>query len=1065
MISRFLNAIGTRLIASYLVIAAVALGIGIVGSNQLTSINILLEQEITSRVESRYLSTTIRTQSSQIAELIRGYGNELSSQELARLDSLVEDSLATLNEIYDQADRNIRHHATSENQSEESAIGEEIRIWNGLALTFQGFLDRAQNVKQTYHSEGTAGVRTQLALNQFEANWSRLWEGLIELENEETSLLYLAQESAQETAQQARVVMLALGTASLFGGVILGVLISGTITRPVDRLVEASRRITAGDYSKPVSVRSRTEVGVLARSFNEMSLQLQEFIGSLEQRVDAATRDLALAAEVGQRVSEVQDLNALLAEAVDVIHQAFDLYYAQIYLVDPTGRSLVLRAGTGEVGMALTRRGHHLPIDGRSLNGLAATERRSIIVEDTQSSEFHRPNPLLPDTRSEMTVPMIAGDRVVGVLDLQSDQVGDMSEEKLSAFDALAAQLAIAIENSNLFAQVEVTQQALEKQARRLSAESWQEFMDAIDFPERLGYAYAREEVLPLEEPLPQTDDENSMMTPIEVLGQKVGALRLEGETTWSTNDAELISSVSEQLSQQIENLRLLSRSERYRREAEQAVRRLTREGWDEIQKQTDAAYMYDGKQVLPLPTNGDGQPNQAAHSFDVLVGDEPVGELNIVGRDTLSEQDQVLVSEINQQISTHIERLRLQQQTNQALSDTEEQAIRLAALNRLSDALNRAETLDAIYQVSAVHLIEIVDADRTSMTRLVDTEEGQMLEIMALQGEGGAIPTGAKIPIEGSAIGEAFTTQREVVIPDLKSSQYLENAQLAKQGLQSSLVIPLIVGGQPIGTVNFGSSVKNAYPESDRDIAVQAVSLIASAIEIRNLFAQTQTALERTDILYDISQSLNEAETDQEIIQIVSRPAFDAGAVSANLISLDLDNAGQPIWAEVKASLRTEGEPPVPIGTRYYLPELPFSNLWISDPDNPIVVPDVHSDERLDDVSKGIMEQSGSRSLVIIPLTQAGERLGLIVINFAEPHEFSAQEIDIYRALIDLTSPVLRSRNLFERTQLEADQEALINRISQQIQGTTNVDDALQVTIRELGRALNAKWTSVQLG
>jgi GAF domain-containing protein len=795
------------------------------------------------------------------------------------------------------------------------------------------------------------------------------------------------------------------------------------------------------------------------------SQELQELSASLEQRVEAATRELGLANQVAQRISLLRDLEPMLSEAVNLIQETFDLYYAQIYLVDPSGRSLHLRAGTGELGKILARRGHRLPIDGRSLNGLAVTERRSILVEDTQSSELHRPNPLLPETRSELTVPMIAGDRVVGVLDLQSNRVAGLSDDKLSAFEALAGQLAVAIENSNLFEQVDVTQQALKNQALRLSTEGWQEFMDAIEVPERMGYSYDREEVLPLDEPLPQTDDENSMMTPIEILGQKVGALRLEGETAWSSDDAELISTVSNQLAQQIENLRLLSRSERYRREAEQAVRRLTREGWDEFQMQTDSAYMYDGKQVVPLPTNGDGPSNQTVHSFDVHVRDEPVGEFNIVGRDTLSDQDQVLVSEINQQISAQIERLRLQQQTNQALADTEEQTVRLAALNRLSDALNRTKTLDDINQVSATHLAEIVESDRTNMSRLIDTEEGQMLEIIALLGEGGAIPTGAKIPIEGSAIGKAVTSQREVVIPDLEKPTYLENAQLVKQGLHSFLVIPLMVAGQPIGTVNFGNAVKNAYSDSDRDIAVQAVSLIASAIEIRNLFEQSQSALERTDILYSISQNLNEAETDEEIIQTVSRPAFEAGAVSATLISLDLDDAGEPIWAEVKASMRSDGQSPVPIGTRYHLPELPFSNLWLSDPDNPILVPDVRSDDRLDDVSKGSMEQSGSRAIVIIPLTQAGERLGLIVINFAEPHEFAMQEAELYRALIDLTSPVLRSRRLFERTQLEADQEALINRISQQIQGTTTVDDALQVAIRELGRALDAKWTSVQIG
>ena len=100
----------------------------------------------------------------------------------------------------------------------------------------------------------------------------------------------------------------------------------------------------------------------------------------------------------------------MLAEAVVIIRERFDLYYTQIYLTDPTGRSLVLRAGTDEVGQTLVNRGHRLPIDMSSLNEIAAAERRAVIVEDTETNPLHRANTLLPNTRSEMVIPLLVGE-------------------------------------------------------------------------------------------------------------------------------------------------------------------------------------------------------------------------------------------------------------------------------------------------------------------------------------------------------------------------------------------------------------------------------------------------------------------------------------------------------------------------------------------------------------------------------------------------------------------------------------------------------------------------------
>ncbi|HID52390.1 MAG TPA: GAF domain-containing protein [Anaerolineae bacterium] len=185
------------------------------------------------------------------------------------------------------------------------------------------------------------------------------------------------------------------------------------------------------------------------QSINRAQNALREANALLKDRVER-TRDLALAAEVGEAVSQITNLDKLLAGTVDLIRTRFNLYHVQIYLVDEKGQMLRLQAATGEAGQQMLDKGHALPVTVGSINGEAVVSRQSVIVTDTQASSIFRFNPLLPDTRSETAVPMIIGDKVVGVLDLQSSQPNAFGAENLPAFEVLAGQLAAAIENTRL---------------------------------------------------------------------------------------------------------------------------------------------------------------------------------------------------------------------------------------------------------------------------------------------------------------------------------------------------------------------------------------------------------------------------------------------------------------------------------------------------------------------------------------------------------------------------------------------------------------------------------------
>ena len=226
------------------------------------------------------------------------------------------------------------------------------------------------------------------------------------------------------------------------------------VLRPVTVLTEAASAIANGKLDQNIPVTSRDEIGALAETFNSMSAQLRGLIGSLEQRVEARTRDLATVAEVSSATSTILEADRLLQEVVDLSKERFNLYHSHIYLLDEEGENLVLAAGAGEPGRIMTAEKRSIPLDReQSLVARAARERKGIIVNDVTQAPDFLPNPFLPDTRSELAVPMIVSGKVIGVFDIQSDTAGRFAESDINIQTTLATQVATFVQNVRLFEQ------------------------------------------------------------------------------------------------------------------------------------------------------------------------------------------------------------------------------------------------------------------------------------------------------------------------------------------------------------------------------------------------------------------------------------------------------------------------------------------------------------------------------------------------------------------------------------------------------------------------------------
>ncbi|HLA45463.1 MAG TPA: GAF domain-containing protein, partial [Aggregatilineales bacterium] len=181
----------------------------------------------------------------------------------------------------------------------------------------------------------------------------------------------------------------------------------------------------------------------------------------LLDEAERRARQLATSARVSQAASSILKINELLPEMVDLIKDAFDYDHVQVFLLNTEETDAILQASTGEAGRQLLAVRHSLPVGSRSVIGtVTATGRPSIALDTADARVIHKPNPYLPNTRSEMAIPLIAKNKILGALDVQSNQPGAFTEGDVRVLSVLADQLAVAIENASLF---ELSQQRSEE--------------------------------------------------------------------------------------------------------------------------------------------------------------------------------------------------------------------------------------------------------------------------------------------------------------------------------------------------------------------------------------------------------------------------------------------------------------------------------------------------------------------------------------------------------------------------------------------------------------------------
>ncbi len=188
-------------------------------------------------------------------------------------------------------------------------------------------------------------------------------------------------------------------------------------------------------------------VGVWLVRTSQAAYETQQTqVGLLEKAVAERTKSITLTGDVTRRISSILNRRQLAEDVVQQLQTAFGYYHAHIYLLDESGETLHMAGGTGEAGQVLLAQGHKIP-RGKGLVGRAAETREPVLVSDTSQDPDWLPNPLLPETKAEVAMPIIANEEVLGVLDVQNNQAGSLSANDVETIHTIADQVGIALQN------------------------------------------------------------------------------------------------------------------------------------------------------------------------------------------------------------------------------------------------------------------------------------------------------------------------------------------------------------------------------------------------------------------------------------------------------------------------------------------------------------------------------------------------------------------------------------------------------------------------------------------
>ncbi|MBI5352766.1 MAG: GAF domain-containing sensor histidine kinase [Chloroflexi bacterium] len=479
----------------------------------------------------------------------------------------------------------------------------------------------------------------------------------------------------------------------------------------------------------------------------------------------------------------------------------------------------------------------------------------SILYEKEEVGYYYEDNNLLPlpttafagsKTDTGISAPLTASGQLIGEMQIEPPTDHAWTAEEKNLANAIAQQASLQIQNLRLLAATERARTEAQDATRRFTHENWENFLDGIHHNERIGFVYDQSAVDEYNNAAP---NEHDLHEAVNVLDEHVGNLFLKANPVrpLTEEDRNMVSAVARQLGQQVENLRLLADASRARADAEEANRRLTRENWQAYTSQNpdSMGFMYDTVQVTPFENTQ--FPQKLSFSQPLTVRGETIGQLAVAGLKDVSPGALELANNIAEQVSVHIENLRLFELNEKRAHELETVAV---VSTTASTVLNPEELLQSVvdltkerFNIYHTHIYLFDDAWNTLLLAAGAGEVGRKM-----------VAAGHDIQMDEkkSLVARAARERTAVIVNDVQIEEdFLPNPFLPET--RSEMALPMISGDKVIGVFDVQSDLAGHFTQEDANIYTTLASQVAVALQNARLYVEqsaTVTQLRELDRL-----------------------------------------------------------------------------------------------------------------------------------------------------------------------------------------------------------------------
>jgi GAF domain-containing protein/CheY-like chemotaxis protein len=839
--------------------------------------------------------------------------------------------------------------------------------------------------------------------------------------------------------------------------------------------------------------------------------RLRSVSAGLEQSEAATVRELArrtaqldVSAEVSRAVTSILDPDNLVRQVVQLIADRFNFYYAAVFLVDPSGRFAVLHEATGAAGQALKDSGHRLEVGGQSMVGMAVAGRKPRVAARVSDEPNRFANPLLPDTQSEIALPLIVGDRVLGVLDVQSTQPNAFDTNTIAVLQSLADQVAIALNNARQFqsAQIDARQATALFEASQLAGNLGADLALAA---ERLLATITR-----------QTAFDRWAAVAFDADGQFYTTL-----TSHHPDDASLDDSAIRAIDNRLHT------------EAPTALAIRLRQ-----------PVIINDPEIEPLLGAMPPRSRRAlgrSVSVPVLLGDRLLGAISLgrgIDQPDISPRDVQLAQAVASQLAVTMENQRLFEQARAAVSDLESlmrrythegwahfgqrrgravehefsrpeaaqierdgQAVAIpislrgeviGVLGAQNDSDRRWSddeliTLRAVADqvAQSVEVARLLDETESSLHETRDLYEanramasaatpGEVMQIVVEaihhrlqadqvglvlfdpeQGFGRliaeAVPTpgreAVRIPMAGNPTYELLAQQRAALtVYDVASDPATAAVadMLLSRGVRSILILPLLVEQRLIGSLGVDSHAPRRFLANEIAYCETLARQAAVAIENRRLFEETQRRAEIESALNRISQAIRASVDPQAVLDLQGTLA-ELGRVLRASHSYYLANDDERRLVRTHEWRASDAGPDRGEGAWSDAPQA-FRALYGG---RPLAIEDVERDAPPE--LRSLLRAGGVRAHLHVPVVTGHRLIGILGFDQIDrERRWAPEEISMAQRVADQLAAALENARLYQNVRARVSELTALTRIGRRLAATLDLDEVLNTIVEE---------------